>query len=253
MMAAQAGVTVSPLDEDKLLADATKQANIAMAQQLGGLLEQIGALQQQIQQRMPQPPMDPAVQASIKIAEMDTQRKTQYDQGLLQLKQQEMQISQQTEQTKTQMEAAKVQFEQQQSALREQFDQFIEQLRAKQDRESEQLRAQVEMMKNQHDNHQKQVTELLKNRDDNETKLIIEQIKGQLDSMAQSQQQAPPEPQIDLTPQIKELTKVLDQMNNQRTNDALTEVMQGLRATVEQLSRPKTIIRDQSGRAQGIA
>jgi len=253
MMAAQAGVTVSPLDEDKLLADATKQANIAMAQQLGGLLEQIGALQQQIQQRMPQPPMDPAVQASIKIAEMDTQRKTQYDQGLLQLKQQEMQISQQTEQTKTQMEAAKVQFEQQQSALREQFDQFIEQLRAKQDRESEQLRAQVEMMKNQHDNHQKQVTELLKNRDDNETKLIIEQIKGQLDSMAQSQQQAPSEPQIDLTPQIKELTKVLDQMNNQRTNDALTEVMQGLRATVEQLSRPKTIIRDQSGRAQGIA
>lgn len=238
--------------EDSIIAAATQQAQVQLVQQLGEMLTKIGQIQQQLQQRVPQPPMPPEVQASIKIAEMDTQRKTQQDQAMVQLKGQELQARQQSEQATTAMKHAQMQFEQQQAALREQFDQFIEQLRAKQDREAEELRAQVEMMKNQHDNHQKQVTELLKNRDDNETKLIIEQIKGQLDSMAQSQQQAPSEPQIDLTPQIKELTKVLDQMNNQRTNDALTEVMQGLRATIQQMSRPKMLIKDAQGKTIGV-
>lgn len=180
MMAQQSGVMVTPQDEDKLLADATKQANVAMAQQLGGLLEQLGQLQQQIQQRVPKPPMDPAVQASIQIAQMDTQRKTQLDQATIQLKQQESQLKQQSEQAKIAMDQARVQFEQQREASREQFEQFMEQIRVRQESESEQLRARIEMMKNEQDNHQKQMTELLKNRDDNETKLIIERMKAAL-------------------------------------------------------------------------
>lgn len=180
MMAAQAGVTVSPLDEDKLLADATKQANIAMAQQLGGLLEQIGALQQQIQQRMPQPPMDPAVQASIQIAQMDTQRKAQLDQANTQIKQQQLQASQQADQAELQIKGAQAQLEQQRQAMLDQFDQMIKTAELRQRNEIERLRMQVDAMNNERDNHQRQVTEVLKNRDDNETKLIVERMKAAL-------------------------------------------------------------------------
>lgn len=257
MMAAQAGVTVSPLDEDKLLVDATKQANIAMAQQLGGLLEQIGALQQQIQQRMPQPPMDPAVQASIKIAEMDTQRKTQYDQGMLQMKQAEMQATQQKGMAEMQMEQARMQFEQQMEAGRaqleaasQQFEQQTAQLRVQADMQVQSLKQEIEMMKNEADNHQRQTTELLKNRDDNQTKLLIEQMKAELNTIVQPSQ--PSQPMPDLTPQLQQLTQVLDQMGRQKTDDALTEVMMGLRATIASLNKPKMLIRDAQGKAQGI-
>lgn len=235
--------------EEQVAVSAMQQVAPQLAQMLGPVLQQVQGIQQTVQQRMPQPPMDPAVQASIKIAEMDTQRKTQYDQGLLQLKQQEMQISQQTEQTKTQMEAAKVQFEQQQSASREQFDMYMEQLRAKQESDSEMLQAKIEMMKNEQDNHQKQMTELIKNRDDNETQLLIERLKVELAPVQSSEGkvQSP-----DLTPQLQQLNATLDQIGKQQTNEALMEVMNGLRATVEQLGRPKMIIRDAQGRAQGV-
>lgn len=176
MMATQAGVTVSPLDEDKLLADATRQANIGMAQQLGGLLEQISALQQQIQQRMPQPPMDPALQ----IAQMDTQRKQQQDQGLLQLKQQSLQAEQQNDQAKLQMQAAREQFEQQRAAMQDQMDQMFKAAELRQRDEIDRLKSQVDTLNNERDNRQRQVTEVLKNRDDNETKLIIERMKAAL-------------------------------------------------------------------------
>ena len=176
VMAQQSGVTVSPLDEDKLLADATRQANIGMAQQLGGLLEQIGTLQQQIQQRMPKPPVDPALQ----IAQMDTQRKQQQDQGLLQLKQQSLQVEQQQDQTKLQMQATREQFEQQRAAMQDQMDQMFKAAELRQRDEIDRLKSQVDALNNERDNHQKQVTEVLKNRDDNETKLIIERMKAAL-------------------------------------------------------------------------
>jgi hypothetical protein len=239
--------------EDTIIAQATQQAQVLLVQQLGETLTKVGQLQQQLQQRVPQPPMPPEVQASIKIAEMDTQRKAQLDQATTQLKGQEINARNQNEQAVTAMKQAQMQFEQQQSTLREQFNQFIEQLRAKQDSDAQQLKAQVELMKNEHDNHQKQMTELLKNRDDNETKILIEQMSKQLEAFSQSQAQQPStEPKVDLTPQLKELTSVLDQMNNQRTNDALTEVMQGLRATIEQLGRPKMLIKDAQGKTIGV-
>ena len=105
------------------------------------------------------------------------------------------------------------------------------------------------MMKNEQDNHQKQMTELIKNRDDNETKLLIERLKVELAPVQSSEGklQSP-----DLTPQLQQLNATLDQIGKQQTNEALMEVMNGLRATVEQLGRPKMIIRDAQGRAQGV-
>jgi hypothetical protein len=239
--------------EDAAMAQAITQAQAMLTQQLTPVMQAIGQVQQAVQQRTPPPPMPPEVQASIQIAQMDTQRKSQLDQATLQLKGQELAATQQLEQTKTAMAQAQVQFEQRQEAQRQQFDQFIEQLRIKQESDAEQLRSQVELMKNEHDNHQKQMTELLMNRDDNETKILIEQMSKQLEAFSQSQtQQSSTEPKIDLTPQLKELNSVLDQMNNQRTNDALTEVMQGLRATIEQLGRPKMLIKDALGKTIGV-
>jgi hypothetical protein len=130
----------------------------------------------------------------------------------------------------------------------QQINQSIEQSRMQAASTSDQLRMQIEVMKNEADNHQKQTTELLKNRDDNETKLMLEQMKAQLDTAMS----APKEQQMDLTPQLKELTSALDTISKQRTDDALTEVMLGLRATVEQLSRPKMLIKDANGRTIGV-
>jgi len=243
-------------DEDMILAEATKQANVALIQQLAPMLEQIAALQQQIQKKIPQPPLPPEVQASIQIAQMDTQRKTAQDQGMLQLKQAELQASQQADMAKFQMEQAKQQFEQQMEAGRAQMEQAaqqvqmqLDQMRIQLERERDQAKQQIDLMKNEQDNHQKQMTELLKNRDDNETHKIIEEMKLQMSQMVQP---AAKEPSVDLAPQLQQLNATLDQIGKQQTNEALMEVMNGLRATVEQLGRPKMIIRDAQGRAQGV-
>lgn len=256
--ARQMAPTMQGTTEDSIFAMATAQAGQMLAQTVGPVLQRIGAVQQKLQERAPKPQMPPEVQASIQIAQMDTQRKTQYDQGMLQMKQAEMQAMQQKGMAEMQMEQARMQFEQQMEAGRaqleaasQQFEQQTAQLRVQADMQVQSLKQEIEMMKNEADNHQRQTTELLKNRDDNQTKLFIEQMKAELNTMAQPSQSSQPMP--DLTPQLRQLTQVLDQMGKQRTDDALTEVMTGLRATIEQLNRPKTIIRDQSGRAQGIA
>ena len=254
--ARQIAPTMLGADEDTVLATAMTQAGQILSQTLGPIIQRIAAVQQQIQQRMPKPQLPPEVQASLQIAQMDTQRKQAYDQGLLQLKQAEQQADQQKSMAEFQMEQAKQQFEQQMEAGRaqleamaQQFQQYIDQMRVQSEAETNNARQQIELMKNEQDNHQKQMTELLKNRDDNDTKKIIEQMKIEMSSMIQPQakEQAP-----DLAPQLQQLNATLDQIGKQQTNDALVEVMNGLRATVEQLGRPKMIIRDAQGRAQGV-
>lgn len=247
ILAMQPGV---PEEQAALIA--MQQVAQQLAQMLAPVLQQMQAVQQTVQQRTPPPPMDPSVQASIQIAQMDTQRKQAYDQGMLQLKQQELQLSSQQDQTKQQMEAAKLQFEQQTQAQREQFERYIAQMREDRESSSHQLQAQVELIKNEQDNHRAQVVDLLKNRDDNETKVLIEQMKNQLESMATQETSPRSEPQIDLTPQLQQLNATLDQIGKQQTNDALAEVMNGLRATIEHLGRPKMIIRDAQGKTIGV-
>ena len=238
--------------EDVVEAQATQQAMQMLQQQMMPVMQQVGQVQQMLQQRTPQPPMPPEVQATLQIGMAEIERKKALDQATNQLKQQEIAARMQTEQAKTQMEGAAAQFTQQMESSREQFRQFIEQMRLTREAEAEQVRNQIEIMKNEQDNHQKQMTELLKNRDDNETKVLIEEMKAQLASMSERAAAPAQEKQPDFGPQLKELTMVLDQMGKQQTNDALSEVMNGLRATIEHLGRPKMIIRDAQGRAQGV-
>lgn len=225
------------------------QAQEALTQQLGQVIGQIPAIQQELQKRIPQPPLPPEVQASIQIAKMDTDRKTAMDQGTLKLKEQELNIKQQTEAMSQRMEQGQQMFENQLAQSRHQFDRFIEQAQLQMADGHQKMQAQLDLMKNDSDNHQKQVTELLKNRDDNDTKKLIEEMKLQLTSLSETQTSANAP---DISGQLNQLTQVLDQVGKQQTNDALAEVMNGLRATIEHLGKPKMIIRDAQGKAQGI-
>jgi len=142
---------------------ALQQAGGIWQQEIVPLLQQMQQIQQLVSQRMPPPQMTPEVQASLQIAQMDTQRKSQLDQGNLQLKQAQLAADQQESQVLLHLK--------QQQA---QFNQFI----STQELQLKQLAQQVELIKNEADNRQKQLTELLKNKDDNDTQLIIRTQEG---------------------------------------------------------------------------
>lgn len=195
--AAYQAAEAMPDEASKLQLVAGLQPQIA--QILQPYMQTMSQLHQAIQQKMPPPQMPPEVQASIEIAKMDTQRKAQYDQAMLQAKQQEFGAEQQAEAAKLQqtqqMETARLQQAQQAEALRlqadqqqaiidaqmlqqrEAFNQQMEQAKLSMTQQLEGLRQQVELMKNKLDNQQKSQTELQKNDDDNRTSMIVNQMR----------------------------------------------------------------------------
>lgn len=179
-MVAQYGGMVPQNAEDRILAEATQQAGVQMAQQFGVVLEQVAKLQQAIQQRMPKPGLPPEVQASLQIAQMDTQRKAQLDQANLQIKGQEVALKGQAQQQEFTLEQAQFQTEMQMGQQNQQFEQQLRTAELAQAQQSDAMRNQVDVTNNDNNNRQKQMTEVLKNRDDNETKLLIEKLKTSL-------------------------------------------------------------------------
>lgn len=247
IQAQQAGV---PATSEQLAVQSIQQASQTLGQQLQPLTQQIAMIQQELQKRTPPPPMPPEVQASIQIAQMDINRKTQLDQATIQSKQAEQQANNQLAAAEQSMKQAREAFEQQLQMSQQRFEQMMEAQQQQSDERVEQLKAQVQMLINEQDNKQHQITELLKNHEDNQTTIFVEQLKQALATTPALQ--APTESPVDLTPQLKELTSMMDQLGKQRTDDALMSVVEGLRATVEHLGRPKTIVRDAQGKAQGI-
>jgi len=156
-------LSLNGVPSSQAVTQAQQLAGPQWAAEIGPLMQQIQQMQQGLQQRMPPPQMPPEVQASIQIAQMDTQRKAQADQADIQLRQAQQVASQQESQILLSLK--------QQQA---QFDQFISQ----QELQLKHLEQQVELMKNDADNRQKQLTELLKNKDDNDTQLIIKSQEG---------------------------------------------------------------------------
>jgi len=232
MVLQQLAAQMVGMPEEQVMVQAIQQSQAMLAQQLAPVFQQIGAVQQKLQQRTPPPQMPPEVQASIQIAQMDTQRKAQYDQAIVQIKQAELQANQQRDVGQFQAEQARIQFEQQMAfqrqqaeATAQQFQQYM--LQIKQQAEAaqaearqfmelqiEQLRQQVELLKNREDNERSQRTELLKNRDDNETKLLI----------AGMEQAAVP----DVQPQLDELNGKLDELNQREIREALDEALEAM-------------------------
>lgn len=203
-------------EADNLQTEAEKLQVVAQIQQLimpilSPHMQQMAQLHQVVQQKMPPPQMPPEVQASIQIAQMDTQRKAQYDQAMIQIKQQEAQQEQQSRQLDLQVKQQEVQVAMQINAAKQQqaqldlqnkaqaaqmqnqlaqaqlllqqqaaeFNRYIEQQKLDLEREVESLKQQVELMKNEQDNSQKRKTELDKNQSDNETKIVIEEMRAE--------------------------------------------------------------------------
>lgn len=203
--AQQLAMAMPGASQDQVLVQATAQTQAMLAQQIAPILQQIAQAQQQLQQRMPPPQLPPEVQASIQIAQMDTQRKTAYDQGLLQLKTQELaqrgqmdgaklQAAAQTDQSTQQLEFAQfqadtqnTQFEQSMTQREQEFNEYLRQLSQQNEQLKEQLRQETEIRKNLEDNQTRFAmnaqdnaarsdTNLEMNTEDNITKMIIAEL-----------------------------------------------------------------------------
>lgn len=232
VQAQMAGLPVTP---DQVSPIAIQQAGQMMAPKLQPIMQQIGAVQQQLQQRMPPPPMPPEIQATLKIAEMENQRKTQLDQATLQNKQTEQQATQQLEAAQFAMEQAQAQFEQQQQLAQQRFEQFMAVQEQSANVRAEEMSKQVELIRNQQDNHQHQMTELLKNHEDNQTQVFIERMKQELAPVIEGQTVRPVEASggSNTGAQLQQVQMMLDQLGRQQTDDALGTIMNDLRATIE--------------------
>jgi hypothetical protein len=220
----------------------TEGAEFAL-QQLQQALPQLAPMLQQaaqtVQQKMPQPPVDPAVQKTFEAAMAEIERKKQVDQQNAQIETQKLQANQQLamaqEQSKMQLAEAKNFMDLQIASARDQAQRL-----------ADELSAQVELMKNEQDNVQHQHTEIVKNLQDNQTQLQIAMEKG----LADVRNSVPQTP--DFAPQVEQLNKMLASVEGAKTSDALTAVVEGLRETIGHLSRPKMIVTDEQGRPVGI-
>ena len=204
------------ISPEGLMAQVTQVVEDNLATQLQPLMQQIATLQQQLQQKMPPPQMPPEVQASIQIAQMEVNRKTQLDQQQMQLEQQKLQLKQQQDALALQLKQQGAQQAQQLQFQDQQHSQAMEAASLQLKQQSQGTQHQIEMLKNDRDNQQKQVTELLKNRDDNETKLLIEQIKANV-----AKDQA-------LQPHMEQLNEILDKIGGPMIERAITGTIDSL-------------------------
>ena len=111
--------------------------------------------------------------------------------------------------------------------MQQTFDQRLEEIRNAAQAQSEKLRAQVELIKNDADNRQHQMTELLKNRDDNNTAYLIAQLKESIAATAPKQE---PNPQNDAM--LRQMQDMLGRIESAKTGDALTTAIEALRQTM---------------------
>jgi hypothetical protein len=112
-----------------------------------------------------------------------------------------------------------------------QADMQIEQVKLQMAQQADAMSQQVQIMKNDADNKQKQMTELLKNRDDNATNVIIAQMKAELDAFNQ-RSAAPQAAPVQDDSMLKEMQRLLGELKDAKTNNALEAVVQGLQAVI---------------------
>lgn len=240
-------------DREKTIADAAGEVMGGLQEVLPQLAQQIAQAQQLVMSKMPQPPQDPAVQATLQAAMAETERRKAVDAQTFQLKQMEFQRDTQFQSMEGQMAQQQQQFE----------NMLAAQEQASKDR-SAQLEAQLKLIMNKQDNESHQITELLKNKDDNDTAVIIEQMKQQLASMQEMVSTATAgrdrqEQVLDLSPIMQQLQSVLETSQKAQKEDdhrqAMQTIMQGIQGIGEHLARPKIrrIIEDDKGKPIGMA
>lgn len=167
--------------------------------------------------------MPPEVQASLQIAQMDTSRKQAYDQGMLKLREAEIQGTQQLKQQQLQLSTQEAQHKSELELQQQQFEARLQTERLSNDQQMEELRNQLRLIMNHQDNIQKQQTELLKNRDDNRTNLQIEEMRqGHESQMAQQ----------DELSRFTELRNLMDSLEEGMSQEAVIDVLNKMRAII---------------------
>lgn len=242
---------------------------IALAdQQIAIKLQKIMPMLQQAQQiamqTAPKPQLDPQNQVALQLGQAEIQRKAQYDQANLQMKAAEFQANQQIAMLEKRAEEMQQRFENQ-LRLTEQEAQ----------RRADELAQQVEILKNDADNKQHQMTELLKNHEDNQTEMMIAKIREENEKLrAETADRDAQYADILKNTQdnltrifIEEMKTGIVSLNNQVeqrmnsleaqlqplvTKDAESPIM----AMLKRLALPKTVkknvIRDQKGNVVGV-
>lgn len=216
---------------------------------LQDILQMLQVAQKIVQSKMPQP-MDPQVQATMQVAQLEDARakaKMQADNQLAVQKQQgqamkeaaEMQMKKEAQDHQQMMDKIKLEQANRMDFMEAQFRQSVNQ-----------LKQQVELQKNEADNRQHQMTELLKNRDDNQTALMIAKLKEEMSAIT-AQNGTMDTPRQD-DGMLKEMQRMLGEIEKAKTNDALSATIEGLREMMGHLSRPKMIIEDANGKPVGI-
>lgn len=254
-MAMQQGLMEEQIPDD-IQVSAQQEAYAQLGPQLVPLFQALMQLDEQVKARTPPPPMPPEIQAQLQMAQMENQRKTQLDQAKLSAEQQQEMARQQVEQARMAMEQAKLAFDQRLEASAQQFEQSINSLKLQSEDKAREMAQQVELIKNQMDNHQKQTTELLKNRDDNATNLKIAMEKLQT-SMQESLVKVSQDTKLkaeeqQFSHQLEKLQLMLSQMGQEKSENALSQVLATLSGSIEALSKPRQVVRGPDGKVTGV-
>lgn len=238
MLAQQQNPGASP---DQIAEQAAMMGQESMGQFAQQLIPLLNDAMQVVQSKTPPPPEDPSIAATKEVAMKQIEQKEQSDQARNDLD---------TKKHDDEMLLRQKEFGMQPmiEAMQREFEAKLEVERMQ--REDDRLRFEkmIEMQKNEADNRQHQMTELLKNRDDNETAIQTKLMELQAQVSA-----PPPAAELpDFTPMMKQMQDMLGQIHAAKTNDALTTVVDGLRATMEHLGRPKMLIKDAAGKTIGV-
>lgn len=248
---------------DQAIAWAMQQIVPNFNKQFVPILQQIGQMQQALKQRTPPPELPPELQAQMRMAEMETQRKAAADQATLQFKQKAQQFDQMLEQQAAALEAQNMQFEQRLAAYAAQMDSA-----------HDRMMQQVELQKNDADNRQKQMTELMKNHEDNQTNVMVEQMR-QMGAEQREEMQQVYKAQQDKIDQVVNMALEMQRLEQERVknsdsnatarfeailaaaekaqgDDALKTMVQGLQQTIKELGRPKKLTKDANGNITGV-
>lgn len=220
------------LSEDQVVMRAAQQAQQLMASILQGLAPLAQQAIQFAQSKAPKPQYPPEVQATFDAAMAEINRKASVDKSTAELKGKELEANNNfrmmQEQHSQQLDGVKNMIDSRTSAIEAQQKERLHALEQQGKETLAHLNGQIELMKNDADNRQHQLTELLKNRDDNDTQLMIAQLKEHFASQQPPQGGEPKQNDA----MLKQMQEMLNKIQEAKTNDALTATVEGLRQLI---------------------
>lgn len=163
--------------DEMVMAEGSEFAMQQIGQQMQQLVPMLQKAAEVVKQKMPQPPVDPAVQKTFEAAMAEIERKKAVDAQNIQTEQAKITQQGQLDQAKEQRAAAE---QQQEDALTMRLAAMnnvvklqLAEIQERGKNQVEELRQQIELLKNTQDNRVRKETELIKNTEDNQTQLII--------------------------------------------------------------------------------